>query len=188
MKVFTEFPLIRYAKTVRGKGDFMKRFAFLVIASLAFVISGCVIEFSGTPNSADIIGDPRLGTNYQRELAVDAGEEYIICDDKETLLDYSFQFSGTLGSWRSYLEGKDSKVKNGDVTLNLSSRGVTYDANTNTVRVSYAIQPNAAPTVLAPTAIVETRIKGTSILYLEVAGERFFKELKVVENCLEIGL
>lgn len=166
----------------------MTRFAFLVIASLAFVLNGCLIEIVDTPGDVTVVGIPRLGTSYQRELEVNKGQEYIICNDKETLLDYTFQFSGNLSSWRSYLKGRDTKEINGDVTLTLASQGVTYDSATNRVTVRYAIRPNAAPKLLSPSAITTVRIDGYSTLFLEVDGEVFSKEMAVVGNCNELGL
>jgi hypothetical protein len=119
---------------------------------------------------------------------VNEGQKSIICNDKNTLLDYTFEFTGTLGSWRSYLKGKQSGTINGDVTLTLNSTGVTYNPSTNVVTVSYTIQPNAAPTLLSPSGIVIPEIKGYSTLFLEVAGQTFSKELTVVGNCNQIGL
>jgi hypothetical protein len=166
----------------------MKRFAFLLIVSLMFLLNGCLIEIVPPPSSVTVVGTPRLGTNYQWELEIDKGKEFIICNDKNTLLDYGFQFSGNLGSWRSYLKGKDTGVINGDVTLTRNSQGVTYNASNNSVIVSYTITPNAAPKLLAPSAIVIARIEGYSTLYLEVDGETFYKEMAVIGNCLELGL
>jgi hypothetical protein len=168
----------------------MKRFAFLV-ASLALVLSGCVIEFVPTPSSATIIGRPTLGT--ARQLEVDGEMQSIICNDQDTPLNYTFQFSGTLGTWRSYLKGKGTSTVEGegtgainpdsDVTLNLNSQGVAYDSTTNTVTVRYTLRPNSAPRLLSPSAIVPVEKLGYSILYLEVAGEKYFDELPVIANC-----
>lgn len=165
----------------------MKRF-LLLIGSLIFVLSGCVVEFVDPQPNVRVIGNPVLATSYSLDLG--QGRQAVICDDKTTLLDYAFEFEGTLTSWRSYLQGKDNPNDiQGDRTLTLASPEVTYNASEQTVRAGYQINAGGAPLLIAPSAIVIAEIRGYSIIHLEITGAGgYFKEVPVIGNCNELGL
>jgi hypothetical protein len=181
-----------YAKTVEEKETLMKRFAFLLIASLAFVLNGCLIEIvdTGLPSGVTI-SNARYQTSFSATVNGQPNKS-IICDNKETTLSYSFQFSGNLGSWTSYIKGNLGSVV-GRQTLDLSSNFVLYDSATRTVTVTYTLRAGSAPLLLAPQTITVTPIPnptviGKSKLYLEFPNtSRAYAfstdELPVVTNC-----
>jgi hypothetical protein len=105
----------------------MKRFAFLLIAGLAFVLNGCIIEIVDVPGNFTI-NNAIFSTNQSLDLGVNGiggGPEAVICDNKTTELIYSFGYSGTLNRFRSYLRGEDtgSIPADGDVTFSTGNLG-----------------------------------------------------------------
>ncbi len=170
----------------------MKRFTFLLIAGLTFVLSSCSIEIVdiGLPSDLNVT-NARYETSFSATVNGEANRS-IICDDKVTILSYSFQFSGNLGSWTSYIKGSQGSEV-GRQTLDLNSRFVQYDSANRIVTVTYELPAGSAPLVLAPqtitvTPIPDPQVIGSSKLYLEFpSASRPFafstKDLPVVDNC-----
>jgi hypothetical protein len=171
----------------------MKRFAWLLIIGLALVLNGCVVEFVDNPNALTI-RDLGYATNYRG--TINGQDRFVICDDRDTELSYSFEFDGTLGNWTSYLEGGFFE-RVGEVTLNLNNRFVQYDGRT--VRVTYLIRPGGAPVLMEPSNTLEAQATNASIVVVPVPqvigettlfiefenlGERArFDPTPVIDNC-----
>jgi hypothetical protein len=191
MKGFTEFLLIKYAKTVEEKETFMKRFAFLMILAMSFVLSGCVIEFSELPDSFTI-ADAGFSTNHRVDLGTngvtEASEqpEFVICNDLPTDLIYRFSYTGSLSSFRSFLRGEDtgSIPRDGDVTFQTNGLG-------NPVEVKISIPAGLAPRLVAPSssqpnAITPIGIIGYTKLFLDFPGDNQDKgsrRIAIIDNC-----
>jgi hypothetical protein len=172
----------------------MKHSTWLLFVGLALVLNGCVIEFVDGPNTLTV---QELGyrTNYRG--TINGQDRFVICDDRNTELTYSFEFDGVLGNWRSYLEGGFFSTRVGDVTLNLNSPYVQYDGTT--VRVTYLIEPGGAPVLMAPSNTLESQATDAAIVVVplpQVIGETTlfvqfnnleriyeFRETPVIDNC-----
>jgi hypothetical protein len=164
----------------------MKRFVLLLIVSLAFVLSGCVIEVVDPPLSFTI-SNAVFSTNQLLDLGVngETGEakqpEFVICDDRQTELIYRFSYTGTLSSFRSYLRGEDSGniPPDGDVTFQTSGLG-------NPIEVKITIPAGLAPLAIEPTGIGVSGIIGYSTLHLDFPGTREdipSRRIAVIDNC-----
>jgi hypothetical protein len=176
----------------------MKRFAFLAIAGLAFVLNGCLIEIvdTGLPSGLTV-SNARYETNFSATVDGEPNRS-IICDDKVTTLSYSFQYAGNLSSWTSYIKGsKGAEV--GRQTLDLNSRFVQFDSADRRITVTYELPAGSAPLITAPedsitsqaitvTPIPDPKVIGSSKLFLEFpnSGRPYAfstKDLPVVDNC-----
>jgi hypothetical protein len=164
----------------------MKRLGLLIIVGLAFVLNGCLIEVVDPPSSFTI-SNALFSTNHVVDLGVngETGEanqpEFVICDDRQTELIYSFAYTGTLGSFRSYLRGEDSGniPPDGNKTFSTSSLG-------NPVEVSITIPAGLAPLAIEPTAIGVSGIIGYSTLHLDFPGtsqDKTSRRIAVIDNC-----
>jgi hypothetical protein len=164
----------------------MKRLTWLLIIGLAFMLNGCIIEVVD-PSLSFTISNAVFSTNQVRDLGVngETGQanqpEFVICDNRQTELIYSFSYTGILSSFRSYLRGEDSGniPPDGDVTFSTSSLG-------NPVEVRITIPAGLAPLAIEPTAIGVSGIIGYSTLHLDFPGTREDKtsrRIAVIDNC-----
>jgi hypothetical protein len=169
----------------------MKRLSFLMIVSLAFVLSGCVLEFVDVPSAFEIT-DARFSTNHVLDLGVN-GEtgaenqpEFVICNDLPTQLIYTFSYTGLLSQFRSYLRGEDtgSVPADGDKTFSTSGLG-------NPITVTISIPAGLAPRLMAPGALEANAIGvqgiiGYSTLHLDFLGteeDKVSRKIAIIDNC-----
>ncbi len=146
----------------------MKKIILSLTLLLSLLLSACEITVDVGPLPSGVtISNASWSSNHQAD--VQGVRQQVICDDRTTMLTYSFQFTGTLGSWESYLQGVDSGQIAGRVQLSLSDPRVNYNPNTRTVTVNYELRAGATPTLLAPQAIVPVRLD-YSRLFLRFAG------------------
>jgi hypothetical protein len=178
----------------------MKRITFLLIASLAFVLNGCLVEIvdpgTGLPSGVTIF-EAAYGTNYSATVNGEP-DRSIICDDRTTVLSYSFRYSGNLGSWVSYIKGSKGG-ETGRLTLDLNSKFVQHDVANRQVTVTYDLLAGSAPLLMSPqasavtpniiiTPVPDPVVLGSSKLFLEFpSASRPYqfstKDLPVVDNC-----
>ena len=134
-------------------GSDMKKLT--LIAVLGLMLSGCTISIlpgSGGNGGSTSISNLGFSSNYQDS----SGKSYV-CDNYTTQLTYTFQYTGSLSSWRSSLVGKQSGQTAGTADFYLNSPGV--NAAGNLVSVTYNVPPNAAPL-----SVPNTGIKPQSII------------------------
>lgn len=165
-----------------------------LFVALSAVLVGCEIVITGP---IGLPPDFRISSaSYQTDYSafVDGVERNVICDDRDTILTYSFNYSGTLDYWTSYLQGVDSGEIAGRVTFTPNDNGVTYTSSSVSVR--YIIRPYAAPLLVGPEgvsseAIVPVpapRVIGESVLLLNINGysrgyQLISRPIPVVSNC-----
>jgi hypothetical protein len=140
------------------------------------VLSGCLVVIDDIPNSKVTISNAKMSTNWLNT----ATGEYVICDDRDTTITYSFNFTGNLTTWETYLQGP-TEIK-GRASFTLSSKGVSYDPATRFVEVNaYLIKAGAAPQVIEPQITVNRK----NTLYLNINGSpvSFYKDITVLNTC-----
>jgi hypothetical protein len=161
----------------------MKRFAFLFIVGLAFVLNGCVIEIVDLPGSFTI-DNAVFSTNHTLDLGVNGiggGPEAVICDNLTTELIYKFSYTGTLTKFRSYLrgEGTGNVPADGDETFSTNNLG-------NPIEVKITIPAGLTPLALEPNAINVSGIIGYSTLHLDFVGtdqDKVSRPIAVIDKC-----
>jgi hypothetical protein len=151
------------------EGETMKNIAPLCLLSLGLVLAACDITIDW--GSGFSISNATYSTNFQDR----SGGSYI-CDNTTTYLTYSFNYSGTLTSWTSYLKGENTGVVKGRTTFTPSSPYVDRYGN-NYVEVTYTIPSGTAPleatSQAAPQSIIvvpNPQVIGYSRLFLTVNG------------------
>ncbi len=159
----------------------MKHFAFLLIASLAFVLNGCLIE---VVNTGFTVPEATFSTNHSLDLGVNGiggGPEAVICDNLTTELIYKFSYTGSLGSFRSFLRGEDTGAIPADGDKTFSTNGLG-----NPIEVRITIPAGLAPLAVKPTAIGVSGIIGYSRLYLDFPGtdqDKVSRPIAVIDRC-----
>ncbi len=138
-----------------------------LIAALGLMLSGCTISvFPGTGGNGGSTTISNL--SFSSDSRDSSGKSYI-CDNYTTQLTYTFQYAGSLASWRSSLVGKQSGQTAGTADFYLNGPGV--NAAGNLVSVTYNVPPNAAPLsvpagIKPQSIIVVPNVKGYTDLKL----------------------
>ena len=125
------------------------------------------------------IDESSIRLTSTHNATVDGRNQPVICDDQETTLTYSFEYSGNLETYSTYLVGRDT----GD-EAELTNQ--TQIASGGYVEHSVRI-----PAGLAPLAIVPNPIPiGASILYVTLDpdgyGDQYyirFNDIPVLQTC-----
>ncbi|MCS7069704.1 MAG: hypothetical protein NZN28_13900 [Meiothermus sp.] len=120
---------------------------FLAALTLAFALSGCIFVLGGLQ-----ISNASFETNYWN--GDQRNPTYYVCDNKTTLLGYSFRYNDPtlLAGWDSYLKGFATKDEAGFASFNANDP--RNDTSNRTVTVTYNIPARTAPLSLFPQAIV----------------------------------
>ena len=171
----------------------MKRLILLILSVLTLTACTGVIEFildfeTNLPPGLTV-SNLELSSNYT--ATVDGVRQPVICDDKTTILTYSFNFNGALESWTSYLKGEDTGYVPPEsiATFNASSANVNYQ--NNFVSVEYEIPRTLAPTsqpLSSQAIVVNPKTIGATELYVEINGfaETYdikFKGIPILAAC-----
>jgi hypothetical protein len=143
----------------------------LGILGLALVLSSCTVRGS--------VPVEVFNFTYQSNLQ-DRSGRYIICDNLETRLVYSFDYLGYLGSWESVLIGEETGEERGRVRLTPpqpeSGRG------RETITLTYTLLPRSAPLSLAED-LMEGQVSGetgpSSIIVEPIPGPSTRVELTI---------
>lgn len=129
----------------------MKRYMHLIfVCSVALLLSACDITFSGNVKidllpPGVTIDNAAYSTNFSAK--VNGVEQFVICNDRTTELSYSFDFTGNLNSWESFLEGKNTGEKAGEKRFSTTGPFVVRPGH---VEVTYEILSSGAPRLTAP--------------------------------------
>ncbi len=176
-----------------------KIFYIGIIVFISGILAACEIIIDDNPhhdgpihyNPTLKVHSAALSSNYR-----DAGGRSYICDNRNTLLTYRFNFTGRLDSWRSYLKGAHSGKINGEGNFHPNHRGVIAFGN-NSFEVTYVIHRGAAPLAidsskLASQSIItipKPKVIGHTYLHLDIFGSgqshsfRSDPPLPVVKSC-----
>lgn len=143
--------------------------------ALLLLLVGCQVSFDLVPVPGLVLRNASYRTNVR--ATVDGRERFIICDNRTTTLSYSFDYTGALLSWRSYLRGRNTGTIRGDRRFTLADV-----VRPGRVEVTYTIPPYQAPlsvnelpdaAAIAPESIIvvpRPTVVGASELRLEVNG------------------
>lgn len=150
----------------------MNRIKLGLLLLAALLLSACDIIISGpsVPPSVNVF-NASYSTNY--EATINGVTQDIICDNRRTELNYTFDYSGNLDSWSSFLRGVESGEIDG-----LESFTEADIARYGEVDVTYEIPPGEAPLKeeserLNPQRIVvvpNPQVVGRTMLYVTVNG------------------
>jgi len=143
--------------------------AALVLSACDFTIEGRIdVELDLPPNFT--VSNATYATTHRAE--VEGLNQFVICDNLDTILSYSFDFNGNLESWSSFLEGEKTKEIAGKASFNASQ--ITAPGR---VEVTYEIKAGGAPKLVAPdlstqaiVVIPKPDVIGASKLFINVNG------------------
>ena len=138
-----------------------------VLAACEIIISG--IDFPYPPGFS--LYNASYRSSYQADADGDGDVEFVICDDRTTLLSYHFNYQGSLERWTSFLKSVQSGQIRGEVTFYAGDPRVNYGYSS--VDVTYEILAGAAPLAIAPqgiTVVPLPTVIGHTRLYLRANG------------------
>lgn len=177
----------------------MKAITKLILLVALISLSACTVETTepepGPGAVEPVISNGVVTTNYQATLPGSNSPEDVICRDETTELSYSFDYSGDLSGWTSYLTGATTQRTVGEESFDLSDPRVERDGNR--VTVTYRLGADAAPLLTegdietqAITVVPDPRVVGGTQLVLEVSGFSGFEPevlsadpIPVITNC-----
>ena len=169
----------------------MRLVLFLVIVSL----SACTVNVEPGPDpEPEDITISNIAYESEFTARIDGETRDVICDDRNTKFSYSFDYSGDLTTWSSYLQGVDSGTINEDSRITRTvdatpEEGVVTQGDN--IAVYYTLTPESAPTLTAPSIdtqgiVVEPIVKGFTQLFISVEGTEpvaVTPTLPVLEAC-----
>ena len=147
----------------------------LVLFSVIVSLSACTVETTGPgPDAVEpTITRGSVETDYTAPL--DGQDQFVICQDEDTRLTYTFTYTGDLNRWTSYLQGVTTSEEKGREEFTLSSENIRRDGNT--VTVTYLIRAEGAPLLTEGeidtqgiVVVPEPKELGATQLFLEVEG------------------
>lgn len=164
-----------------------------VLTVLLSLLASCTGEFTvtidlGLPPGITI-SNAGYSTNFTK--TINGTNQFVICDNKTTDLNYHFNYGGSLNSWSSFLKGATTGTIKGQA--NFTSADI-YDPTNREVRVTYGIASHVAPLAVDPigtTAIVpvpKATVIGYTKLFVNINGytkshQLVSTKIPVVDKC-----
>ena len=164
-----------------------------LLGSFALAMSGC----ASVPGLTLFTTTLAITSDYTADITPNDGivnEVPVICDDRTTIVNYSFSYSGDLASWTSELVGRQGEIKarraftpldftpvNGVVSVDYNipsgQAPLSQPSNDNLSGQAIIVVPNAVVIGYSKVRVSVQNSRGDS------TGSVSSNELPVVDNC-----